>query len=82
MWGVTCYDWKQTTPERIEQHAARQIRGGDVILLHDGGHQAMGADRSATVAATDRLISRYKAEGSEFVTVSGMMGKQWPVVSG
>ncbi|MCI0362949.1 MAG: polysaccharide deacetylase family protein [Phycisphaerales bacterium] len=76
MWSVTCYDWKPTTPERIEQHAVRQIRGGDVILLHDGGHKAMGADRSATVAATDRLISRYKAEGREFVTVSRMMGRQ------
>jgi len=76
MWSVTCYDWRQTTPERIEQHAVRQIRGGDVILLHDGGHLAMGADRSATVAATDRLIERYKGEGYGFVTVSQMMGQQ------
>jgi len=22
------------------------MRGGDVILLHDGGHRAMGADRA------------------------------------
>jgi len=75
MWSVTCYDWRQTTPERIEQHAVRQIRGGDVILLHDGGYRAMGADRSATVTATDRLIARYKGEGYEFVTVSKMMGR-------
>ena len=75
MWSVTCYDWRPTTPERIEQHAVRQVRGGDVILLHDGGHRAMGADRSATVAATDRLIARYKAEGYAFVTVSRMMGR-------
>ncbi|MGH9531429.1 MAG: polysaccharide deacetylase family protein [Terriglobales bacterium] len=75
MWSVTCHDWRPTTPERIEQHAVRQIRGGDVILLHDGGHQAMGADRSATVAATDRLIARYKEQGYEFVTVSRMMGR-------
>lgn len=75
MWSVTCYDWKPgITPERIEQHVARQMRGGDVILLHDGGHRGLGADRSATVAATDRLIARYKAEGYEFVTVSEMMG--------
>ncbi|MCI0349159.1 MAG: polysaccharide deacetylase family protein, partial [Acidobacteriales bacterium] len=75
MWSVTCYDWRATTPERIEQHAARQMRGGDVILLHDGGHRAMGTDRSATVAATERLIARYQREGYEFVTVSRMMGE-------
>ena len=53
----------------------RQVRGGDVVLLHDGGHREFGADRSYTVTATDRLISRYKSEGYEFVTIPGMMRK-------
>jgi len=75
MWSVTCYDWKPTTAERIEQNAIRQIRGGDVILLHDGGHVKMGADRSQTAAATDRLITRYKNEGYEFVTIPQMLKK-------
>lgn len=57
----------------IEQKVAKQIRGGDVILLHDGGHEEMGADRSQTVLATDRLISRYKAEGYKFSTIPEMM---------
>jgi len=73
MWSVTCYDWKATSPEQIERHVKRQLRGGDVILLHDGGHVEMGVDRSHTVAATDRLISKYKAEGYEFVTIPEMM---------
>src|SRR5205085_5275305 len=29
MWSVTCFDWKKTTPDRVEAHAVRQIRGGD-----------------------------------------------------
>jgi peptidoglycan/xylan/chitin deacetylase (PgdA/CDA1 family) len=33
----------------------------------------MGADRSHTVEATDRLIAHYKAESYEFVTVPVMM---------
>ena len=49
------------------------MRGGDVILLHDGGHQAMGADRAQTVIATDNLIQRFKDQGYEFVTAPEMM---------
>jgi peptidoglycan/xylan/chitin deacetylase (PgdA/CDA1 family) len=75
MWNVTGYDWNAPPAEVIERKVARQIRGGDVILLHDGGHKRMGADRSQTVLATDRMIARYKAEGYEFVTVPRMMQK-------
>jgi peptidoglycan/xylan/chitin deacetylase (PgdA/CDA1 family) len=49
------------------------VRGGDIILLHDGGHLEMGADRAHTVLASERIIHRYKAEGYEFVTVPQMM---------
>jgi peptidoglycan-N-acetylglucosamine deacetylase len=73
MWSVTGYDWKPTTAERIERIVTRQVRGGDVILLHDGGHEGMGVDRSHTVQATDRLITRFKAQGYEFITVPEMM---------
>ena len=72
MWSVTCYDWKQTTADRVQKHAEQQTRGGDIILMHDGGHKRMGADRQHTIDATDRLIRRYRDEGFEFVTVSGM----------
>ena len=73
MWKVTCYDWKPTTADKVFAHAQRQIRGGDVILMHDGDQAQMGADRSHTVEATDRLIAHYKAAGYGFVTVPGMM---------
>ena len=73
MWSVTGYDWKLTTPEAIEQRVAPQMRGGDVVLLHDGGHWQMGVDRSPTVAATDRLIARYQGEGYRFVTIPEVM---------
>jgi len=74
MWNVTCYDWKPITADKVFAHAQRQIRGGDVILMHDGDQARMGADRSHTVEATDRLIAHYKAEGYEFVTVPQMIG--------
>jgi peptidoglycan/xylan/chitin deacetylase (PgdA/CDA1 family) len=73
MWNVTCYDWSAKSNETIERHAQRQINGGNVILLHDGGHLGFGADRSWTVKATANLIRKYKDEGYEFVTVPEMM---------
>jgi peptidoglycan/xylan/chitin deacetylase (PgdA/CDA1 family) len=73
MWNVTGYDWKTPPAESIVGKVSRRIRGGDVILLHDGGHLQMGADRSQTVIATDRLIAQYKSDGYEFVTVPEMM---------
>ena len=75
MWRVTCYDWKATSADNVLAHAQRQIRGGDVILMHDGDQQAMGADRSHTIEATNRLIAHYKAKAFEFVTVPEMMGR-------
>jgi peptidoglycan/xylan/chitin deacetylase (PgdA/CDA1 family) len=73
LWSVTGYDWNAPPARVIERKVANQIRGGDVILLHDGGHKQWGADRSQTVIATDRLIRRCKAEGYEFVTIPQMM---------
>ena len=73
MWRVTCYDWSAKSHLQILQHARRQIRGGEVILLHDGGHLRMGEDRSATVRATDELIAEYKQRGFSFVTIPEMM---------
>ena len=69
MWNVTGYDWKTPPAAAIEQKVARQMHGGDVILLHDGGHRAMGADRAQTVIATGNLIRRYHDLGYQFVTV-------------
>src|SRR5579864_5525226 len=73
MWNITGYDWNAPPAATIEKKVSRWVRGGDVILLHDGGHKAMGADRSQTVQATDHLITKYKAEGFEFKTISEML---------
>jgi peptidoglycan-N-acetylglucosamine deacetylase len=73
MWNVTGYDWNAPPAAVIESKVERQMRGGDVILLHDGGYRALGADRSQTVIATDNLIRRFKDEEREFVTVDEML---------
>jgi len=75
MWNVTGYDWNAPPAEVIERKVSSQIHGGDVVLLHDGGHKQMGADRAQTVQATEKLIGRYQTEGHEFVTITEMLGK-------
>ena len=71
MWSVTGYDWNAPSAANIERKVSKRIRGGDVVLLHDGGHAAFGADRSNTVKAVDSLLSRYN--GYEFVTIPEML---------
>jgi peptidoglycan/xylan/chitin deacetylase (PgdA/CDA1 family) len=73
MWAIAGHDWNPLPPEAIESRITRQVRGGEVILLHDGGHLSTNADRSPTITATDHLIARYKSEGYRFVTVPEMM---------
>jgi len=77
MWNVTGYDWNALPAAEIERKCSTKIRGGNVILLHDGGHKTMGADRTQTVIATDHLIARYKSEGYKFVTIDQMMKEKF-----
>ena len=67
MWNVTGYDWNAPPSAMIEQKVAKQIRGGDVVLLHDGGHKQMGADRSQTVLATDSLIAKMQTDARRVI---------------
>jgi peptidoglycan-N-acetylglucosamine deacetylase len=78
MWNVTGYDWNAPPAAVIESKVAKQIRGGSVILLHDGGHGQIGADRSQTVVASDQLITRFKSGGYDFVTIPQMMAPSTP----
>ncbi|MBV9340591.1 MAG: polysaccharide deacetylase family protein, partial [Acidobacteria bacterium] len=36
LWSVTGYDWNAPSADYIEKKVQAQIRGGDVVLLHDG----------------------------------------------
>jgi peptidoglycan-N-acetylglucosamine deacetylase len=75
MWSVTGYDWSAKSANQIQDKVTSQVRGGDVILLHDGGHLQFGTDRSFSVEASDRLLALYKSEGYAFKTIPQMMSK-------
>jgi peptidoglycan-N-acetylglucosamine deacetylase len=75
MWNLTGYDWKPIGDERIlanlevgiERNQAR--RRGSNLLLHDGGHRAMGTDRMDTARAVDRLLTAHSSAPTRFVTL-------------
>jgi peptidoglycan/xylan/chitin deacetylase (PgdA/CDA1 family) len=74
MWSVTGYDWNATSADSILGKVAPRLksRRAEIVLLHDGGHLAFGADRSHTVEATRRLLEMYPDK--RFVSVSMLEG--------
>ena len=74
-WNVMGHDWAPIGTEGVLHKLQRGLetterRGsGANILLHDGYDQRMGADRSATVHATNRLLTERSASRNRFVTV-------------
>ena len=73
MWSVSGYDWNAKSAAQIEDKILSGLQGGDVILLHDGGHRHMGVDRSRTVVSLERIITEGQQRGLKFVTVPEMM---------
>jgi peptidoglycan/xylan/chitin deacetylase (PgdA/CDA1 family) len=73
LWRAACYDWRTTSHEKIVNTLLSQIRGGEVILLHDGSHRRIGVDRAQCVRATEKILRHYRSAGYEFLTVPEMM---------
>lgn len=76
MWSKLCRDWKPQPPQRLIQRLAGMTRvdraRGDIVLLHDGDHRALGADRSHVVAALEHWLPRWRDAGMEFVTMNSL----------
>src|ERR1700734_880208 len=66
-WNAMGNDWLPIGPDGVLRNVRRGLRSvrargrGANILLHDGYDQHMGADRSATVQATDQLLTQLVA---------------------
>lgn len=67
LWNAITTDWSEPSADRIADRLARKIDDlqqdgwATNIVLHDGGHLALGADRGPSVAAAGQLIARYQA---------------------
>ena len=73
-WNVTAFDWQPLPAEKILTHIQRGIghnrrrKRSSNVLLHDGGHLALGQPRLATVQATDNLLQLCNSNSTSFVT--------------
>ena len=73
MWSKICWDWKPQQPRRLIERLADVARPdkpqGDIVVLHDGDHRALGGDRHHVVAALEHWLPRWRDAGNEFVTI-------------
>jgi peptidoglycan/xylan/chitin deacetylase (PgdA/CDA1 family) len=71
LWSRSARDWMPQPAARVIQRL-RAIRAGDIVLLHDGFHAALGADRQHTVRALEYWLPRWKAQGLACVSVGAV----------
>ena len=74
LWNAITNDWAEPSADRIAQRLMQRIDKHDLIfratniVLHDGGHQALGANRGPSVGAAGQIMARYK-QTHKFVTL-------------
>lgn len=74
LWNAMTNDWAEPSPQRISDalvgkiEAAKQNGRAANVVLHDGGHLQLGADRRPSVTAAGMLLERF-AKSHRFVTV-------------
>jgi peptidoglycan/xylan/chitin deacetylase (PgdA/CDA1 family) len=73
MWSKMCWDWNPQPPERLIERLSRVARPdqphGDIVVMHDGDHRALGGNRHHVAAALDHWLPRWRDAGMEFVTM-------------
>jgi peptidoglycan/xylan/chitin deacetylase (PgdA/CDA1 family) len=73
MWSKICSDWKPQPLDRLIERLASVARPdrpyGDIVVMHDGDHRALGGDRHHVVAALEHWLPRWRDAGIEFVTM-------------
>jgi peptidoglycan/xylan/chitin deacetylase (PgdA/CDA1 family) len=66
LWSISANDWRQQPPRDVV-HRLRRVRGGDIVLLHDGDHHCLGGDRDHTLRAIAHWLPRWKDAGLRFL---------------
>ncbi|MDD3880452.1 MAG: hypothetical protein PHP26_10790, partial [Syntrophomonas sp.] len=61
-------DWQGNSSSQIAAHIIKNIKPGQIILLHDGYKNGL-----ETARAVDELIPKLKQKGYRFLTMSDLM---------
>jgi peptidoglycan/xylan/chitin deacetylase (PgdA/CDA1 family) len=68
MWSRMAKDWKpQRLPDMLRRLA--RVGSGDIVLLHDGSHHGLNANRTLMLRGLDFWLPRWRERAWEFVTV-------------
>lgn len=71
MWSRWAWDWKRQAPSAVIRRLAN-VKGGDILLLHDGDHQMLTGDRRHTVDAVGHWLPRWKDAGLRLATLDDL----------
>ena len=70
-WSLHARDTGRRTPEQTARHVLQRIRGGDIVLFHDG-HDLPGRHRDGVVRALELILPELPERGLLPVTVSSL----------
>ncbi|MGH9685189.1 MAG: polysaccharide deacetylase family protein [Candidatus Acidiferrales bacterium] len=68
MWSVMARDWRSQPAEPVIRRLHR-VKGGDIVLLHDGDHRLLEGDRMHVVAALEYWLPQWRDAGIRFLSV-------------
>lgn len=72
LWSRWGHDWRgSATARSIASEVTEELRGGDVLLLHDADHYSAPGSWRATAAALPEVLRRIEAAG---LTPTGLKG--------
>ncbi|MEZ4554112.1 MAG: polysaccharide deacetylase family protein [Dehalococcoidia bacterium] len=74
LWDVEVGDWSETDASRLASNVLGKVRGGSIVLLHDGSEGRPGADRSVLLAALPMILDGLRARGLTSVGLDELLG--------
>lgn len=71
MWSSDSVDYSRPGVPKLINNIFRSAKPGGIVLMHDGG-----GDRTRTVQALPEIISKFRKQGYEFVTIPELLEMQ------
>lgn len=73
-WDVAVRDWTATEADRLAERVLHDVRGGSIVLLHDGRDGEPGIDRSVVIDALPKILEGLQARGLRVVRLDALLG--------